>query len=116
MNILNKNLEGCPSLERMLFKLQPFFIEHKNLDIENLSVLRNKLYEEINFIRATKQKTINDINLYFKSLPDTYNSLSSLIDIIPEENNNENEDDNIELKQNMIKSVKVIPKFFIALL
>lgn len=105
-NILNKYFDGCVSFERVLFKLQPFFIEHKDLDEEHSNIIKQKIYEEINFIRAKKQKNINDINLYFKSLPDSYSSQSPLVDIIPEQPEEENQTEENNINENMIKSIK----------
>ncbi len=108
-DILNKNFNGCVSYERFLHKLQPYHIQHKNIDTEHLSIINQQLKQEIQYIRSEQQKKINDINLYFKNLPNTYNTLSSLVDIIPkdeDENEQVNDEDSKVDNENLVKSVK----------
>jgi hypothetical protein len=110
--ILNKNFQNCCSYERFLYKLQPYHIQHKNINKDHISVILPQLREEIEYIRSQQQKKINDINLYFKYLPNTRLTLSSLIDIIPEEKEKTPEQSEIDITDTkveantMVKSVK----------
>ena len=104
-NLIDKKyFDRCPSFDRFLFKLQPFFIRHKHIDNESYGIINNQLRTEINYFRSTRQKLINDINLYFKSLPSSYYSLSPLATIIPKEEKNNNEADISKKEENDIKN------------
>ena len=100
----DKYFAHCPSFDRFLFKLQPFHIKHKHIDNDILTIIRNQLSSEINYFRSNRQKLINDINLYFKFLPDSYTSSSPLSNIIPKEEIKDNEEDLSKKEENEIKN------------
>ena len=78
------NFDGCVSYERLLFKLQPFFITNNHITFQQYQKITEIIENEINYYRKTKSMLIKNCNEYLQNLPDSYISQSELLDIIPD--------------------------------